>query len=83
MLQQLQNLASDDITCKRPPRSRVQFLNFVNKIFLISRLITKFTKILGHGNCVSAAACLKVWLQCHFHDFLVNRTLVRIYLITC
>ena len=34
----------------RPPRSCVQFLNFVNKIFVISRLITKFTKILCHEN---------------------------------
>ena len=30
MLQQLQNLASDDIT-QRPPHSHVQLLNFVNK----------------------------------------------------
>ena len=29
----------------RPPCSRVQFLNFVNKIFVILRLITKFMKI--------------------------------------
>ena len=34
----------------RPPCSCVQFLNFVNKIFVISRLITKFTKILCHEN---------------------------------
>ena len=34
----------------RPPHSRIQFLNFVNKIFVISRLITKFTKILCHEN---------------------------------
>ena len=49
MLQQLQNLASDDIT-QKPPRSHIQFLNFVNKIFVISRLSTKFTKILCHKN---------------------------------
>ena len=50
MLEQLQNLASDDITQRPPLRSRVQFLNFVNKIFVISGLITKFTKILCHDN---------------------------------
>ena len=50
MLQQLQNLASYDITQRPPLRSRIQFLNFVNKIFVISRLITKFTKILCHEN---------------------------------
>ena len=26
--------------------------------------------------------CLRVWLQCHFHDFLIKRTLLRTYLIT-
>jgi len=25
---------------------------------------------------------MEVWLQCHFHDFLFNSTLVRTYLLT-
>ena len=49
MLQQLQNLASDDIT-QRPPHPHIQLLNFVNKIFVILRLIMKFMKKLCHEN---------------------------------
>ena len=38
--------------------------------------------IFGGDNWLQVSCRLRVWLQCHFHDFLSNRTLVRTYLIT-
>ena len=42
----------------RPPRD-IHSNCFVNKIFVISRLITKFTKILCHKNLEQYGNCLK------------------------
>ena len=38
--------------------------------------------ISGGDNWAQAGYCLMVWLQCHFHDFLLNCTLVHTHLTT-
>ena len=44
--------------------------------------VTEFLWPIIDHKYVRTANLLKVWLQCHFHDFPVNRTPVRTYLNT-